>query len=335
MDRPFQKWLMEQAAARLKPNQVLFHEIQAALGYGSESNLYKKIRSETELRLEEAALIAQHFDIPLDQYAHRDKPSRAVFEYPPLGQAFRSPSDFLGLLSREMAHILGTPSPSVWYATNEIPIFHYMPHRHLLAFKLFVWARTSWLLPAYTQAKFSAEDMYAQHPAIDQYRESISAFYAQVPTKEYWPPHILDHTLSQMRHCAHAGFFIQPDVWKVLLAELRTMLNNSLEAAHRGQKADDGGAPGAGFELFFNEFAYTNNTILIFSAAHPVSLFVTFDNPNFGKSTSTEICQKMAHWIGRIERSAVRVSQSNEQQRHRLFDEVRAKIKALEQELAE
>lgn len=75
---------MEQAAARLKPNQILLHEIQIALGYGSQSNLYKKIRSETELRIEEAALIARHFDISLDHYAHSDKPGRALFYYPPL-----------------------------------------------------------------------------------------------------------------------------------------------------------------------------------------------------------------------------------------------------------
>lgn len=333
MNRPFQQWLMEQAATKLPPGQMLFYEIKQIL-QGSDSNIYKKIRLETELKMEEAALIAHRFDISLDRYVHRDKPGRAVFHYPPLQQAFRSPADLLRILSAEMAHILTTPKPLVWYATNEVPIFHYMPHRNLLAFKLYIWSRISWALPEYARAKFSAADMYAKHPAIEQHRQDIASFYAQVPTREYWPLHILDHTLNQIRHCAKAGFFAQPDTPKVLLAELRAMLSASLEAAHNSRKMTEMEEPGAGFDLFFNEIGYTNNVILIFSEANPVTLFTTLDNPNFIKSMDTEICQKMEQWIGRIERSAVQVSGGGEQQRHGLFEYVQAQIGALEQELA-
>lgn len=332
MAKPFQKWLMEQAAAKMPPGQMLAFALKQLLGL-SDSAAYKKIRSESELGSEEIAAIAQHFDISLDRYVHSDKPGRASFYYPPLGQAFRSPADLLRILSAEMAHILSTPQPSVWYATNEVPIFHYMPHPCLLAFKLYIWSRISWALPDYARAKFSATKMYEQCPAIEQHRQEIAAFYAQVPTREYWPLHILDHTLNQIRHCAQARFFAEADTPRTLLAELRAMLYTSLEAAHSGHKLMTPDEPGGGFDLFFNEIGYTNNVILIFSEGRPVTLFTTLDNPNFIKSADTEICQKMEQWIGRIERSAVRISGGGEQQRHWLFEHVEAKIKGLEQEL--
>ena len=72
---------------------------------GSDSNVYKKIRLETELKIEEAALIAHHFDISLNRYVQRDKPGQAVFHYPPLDQAFPPPA---GLQTPHLvAHQLG------------------------------------------------------------------------------------------------------------------------------------------------------------------------------------------------------------------------------------
>lgn len=58
------------------------------------------------------------------------------------------------------------------------------PSRHLLAFKLHIWSRISWALPEYALAKFSAAEMYDKHPAIEQHRQEIAAFYAQVPTRD-------------------------------------------------------------------------------------------------------------------------------------------------------
>lgn len=177
--------------------------------------------------------------------------------------------------------------------------------------------------------------MYAHYPAIEQYRQDIAAFYAQVPTREYWPPQVLDHTLSQIRHCARAQFFADADTPRTLLAELRAMLHDNMEAAYRGHKSiQEGGDTGAEFDLFFNDFAYTNNVILIFSDARPVSVFTTFDNPNFIKSTGQEIFEKAARWIERIEQSSVRISHAGEQQRHRMFKQMQVKIEAMEQELA-
>ena len=333
MERSFQKWFMDQVAAKLPPSQALHYAIKQVLGL-SDSAVYKKIRQQSELKGDEIMAVARHFDISLDRYVHQDHPSRGLFEYPPIEKPFQSPSDFLGMLGAEMTGILSTPAPSVWYATNEIPIFHYMAYRSLLAFKLYVWSRTSWMLPQYLQSKFSVEEMYARHPDIEACRHHIAAFYARVPSKEYWPPNILDHTLSQIRHCVHANFFDQPDLWSVLLQEMRDMLHNSLDLALRGTKSGPEEPHEVAFELFSNEFAYTNNTILVFSASRPVSLYVTFDNPNFAKTTSTDICQKMRLWMNRIENTSVRISKEGERQRHRLFQQVEAKIEALERELA-
>ncbi len=234
---------------------------------------------------------------------------------------------------------IGFSAPAVWYATNEVPVFHYMPHRNLLAFKLYIWSRINWHLPEYARAKFSPEEMYAAHPEIEQHRQEICAFYAQVPTREYWPLHILDHTLNQIRHCAQARFFAQPEMPGLLLAELRTMLHTNLEAAYRGNKSTgmEAGAagPGASFELFFNEIAYTNNIILVFTDAQPVALYTTLDNPNFIRSLDAEMCRKMAQWLGNIEQSSVQISHRGERQRHGLFEDVQAKIEALERELGQ
>ncbi|HMX41943.1 MAG TPA: hypothetical protein PKD78_16515 [Saprospiraceae bacterium] len=209
MDRPFQYWLMQEAKARAGHSQVL-SQILKSLLEGSDSNVYKKMRGDIELRIEEALLIARHFGISLDAYAHQHAPQNALFVYPALGRNPQSPEDFLHYLSMETARISALPTPCVWYATSEVPLFHYMPHAYLTAFKLFFWSRINWALPAYAQGKFSPEGMYAAHSRLDHLRQQLASFYFQVPTREYWPPNMLDYTLGQISHYAAASFFEKP-----------------------------------------------------------------------------------------------------------------------------
>lgn len=329
MPREFQKWLFEQIARKNPEEKSLVRELADVLTV-SQGSIYKKMRGEVILKAEEAMRIARHFGVSIDAYLEQDKSGRAVFDYYFLQHRVRSPPEFLRNLCYELTGIIALPQPAIWYATNEIPVFHYMPYRRLLAFKLYMWSRMSWRLPELVEATFEPESFYHTYPDTEGYRQELQNFYTQIPSKEYWPLHILDHTLNQIHYCAASGLFPQADTAELLYQELLLLLEERFSMAVKGLKTKSPVAKSpeqpVRFELFFNEIAFTNNLILIFSNEQPTALYATLDNPNFIRTTDQNVCGNIKHWMEQIEQSAILVSRAGEQHRRNMFEQIKSRV---------
>ncbi len=336
MPRQFQIWFFAQIVKKNSDEKSLVRVLADILTV-SQGSIYKKMRGEVILKMEEAALIARHFEISIDQYVYQDKPGRATFDYYPLLHHIHSPVDFLKNLCNELVGITALPKPTIWYATNEIPVFHYMPYRNLLAFKLYMWSRMSWRLPELVNTTFEPELFYKKYPQTAQYGQDLYGFYAVIPTKEYWPLHILDHTLNQIRYCTSSGLFKHADTAEVLYQELSLLLDQRLKMAEMGVKTITTEAikkqEPVLFELFFNEIAFTNNLILIVSNGQPTALYTTLDNPNFMRTTNQSVCQSMKYWMEQIEQSAILISRTGDMHRRNMFEQIKTRIDLFAQKL--
>lgn len=333
MVHPLQSWLFQQIERNLPQNQLLVHAVQPVLAGQSASTIYKKIRCETALSMEEIVQLAQYFDIRLDDYVHQDK-NEAVVMHSAAPQGTPSPLYFLEKLQERAQMLQAVPNLCLWYATNELPIFHYLASPNLLTFKLYMWSRINWKLPEYTEHKFSPEAMTQHFPDLLSVAQKVWEFYAHLPSREYWPSHILDNTLNQIKHCYHSGLFEDRNTARLLCHDLRSIMDDKYRAAQAGRKnGADSTRPSPQFELFFNQIAYTNNMILLFSGDTPIGLYTTLDNPNYLECKDRNLLQYVAHWLERIETSSVKISQHGEQPRYRLFDHTTLQIDALEKEV--
>jgi hypothetical protein len=246
----------------------------------------------------------------------------------------RSPEDYLDNLLARMRRIATLPQPFIWYATYEIPVFYYIFYPELIAFKLYVWGRVNWQVPELAQRSFDVDDFYQLYPRLETLRHELATLMAQVPSREFWPVHILDNTLSQVRIKSLSGRFANPGVAALVCDRLHEMLRHFERMAVAGYKMVPGSdAPGGVFELYLNELIYTNNTILIRSNERSVAVYAAFDTPNFVQTTDPAVLQHIDNWMLQLRTRTMRVSVENEHQRAYLFRQLHKRLQEMRAEI--
>jgi hypothetical protein len=323
MYKNFHQYLLAGVNRANADNQVIAQNL-ADLLQQSKSNIYKKLRGEVPFTGEEILLIAAHYQISLDQFLQQNvsTTNKLQFEYSTSVDHAHTPISFLQKIRLDLERVSSIPGIQLCYATNEIPIFHYMSCRNLLAFKLFIWARTNWGLADVLGNSFNTDEFYAQWPGLEEHRLAILDLYKKIPTKEYWPKFVTSHIYNQIRYYVDGRFFIHPEMPELLKSELKDMLDELSNLAALGVK--DYGPNAASFSLYLNEIAFANNLIIIYQHQQPIAVYITLDNPNYLSSNNPAFCLKMHQWLQRIEEYSFLAK--NEQHRIKLFRELKTRI---------
>jgi hypothetical protein len=283
-----------------------------------ESAVYKKLKVINPLTLEEAALLARHFHISLDNFLLPQAAVVPMAFYPLAGQV-AGPLDFLRRLSAQVEQAANLPGARLYYATTEIPIFHYLHFPELTAFKLFTWGRTTWELDEHG-ADIRPEEL-TKDAEMNRLREQILAGYNRLNCIEFWPLHMLDNTLNQIQYFREEGVFSDQGFHVRLFEQISQLLAHQQEMAKHGQKHLLKQSPGkdAGeFWLYHNEIAHTNNTFLLRSQVLSAAYF-TFDNPNFVQTFDPAFVAYTQHWFDRLQKRSTSLTRGAERQRLRFF----------------
>ncbi len=321
-----QDYLIEQLKQRLGDQLLLAEELTRML-HMSKGNVYRKLRGEIQFTLDETVEIARYFGISLDQCLHNglNGSGRVVFDYSLVPVQEYTPLLFLKKIMQDLEGVMALPQPTMRYATNEIPIFHSLICRNLLAFKLYVWSRTNWKLPELLSANFCPARMYEQYPEMEMLRARAYELYQRFPSVEYWPRSVLLNILNQIQYYERANLFDDPKMPKTLYQELLVMLESREALAAAGHKGKvQGQENGATFEIYLNEIAFTNNIVLIYKEAQPFAAYATMDNPNFISTSSQTFCQRMHEWVQQIENCSF--STATEQHRLSLFGGMKKQV---------
>jgi hypothetical protein len=326
MKTEFHRYLFEHIKRNAKPETVLAQELVALLQQ-SKANIYKKLNGNVPFSGEEIVRLARHFGISLDQYIHNGHSGfdKVSFDYSLPQHQPRTPLQFLEKIRYDMERIAQLPQPMIRYASNEVPIFHSIMSRNVLAFKLYVWSRTNWKLPELLNSPFNPDEIYERWPALEEHRLATYGFYQQIPSIEYWPRIILNNFLNQIRYYANANLFQDSNMPAILHAELLDMLQNLEQLAAVGNKGLlPNGEKAAKLNLFLNEISFSTHIIMIYNTDKPVALYTTVDHPNFLRTSDEVFCGRMHQWATQIEGCSFPMS--NEQHRISLFQELNATV---------
>lgn len=328
MTGQFQSWLFTEITKKLPARVTLAKEIGGLLALSS-GTVYKKMRGEVPLSLEEALTLLRHYGISADRFITEDK--SVSLQYSALGQELITPVDYLGGLESQLTALRRLPNPNIWYATYELPIFYYLYFPNLIAFKLYLWGRVNWQTPELRDVPFHPEHFAAAYPTLDATRLRLQALYAGIPSREFWPVHTLENTLSQIRLCA-VSHLVERQVALDLCEHLHQLTDRIGRFASAGQKTSEDGSESAGFDLYLNQMIYTNNTILVRSDAYK-SAFTTLDNPNYLHSADPLLIHTIETWMERIRQNTTKISLEGELQRNYMLHQMKLRIEAIQSEL--
>ncbi len=295
------------------------HDLASILHLGLGA-VYKRLKGETLLNIQEIALLAEQYELGLDGI-FQPQQGRVTFEFPAMRQPVVQLEQYLSGLNDLVQWACQLPGAQLHYSTEEIPIFHYLHFPELCAFKLYMWNRTTWELPEWEDQPFRPE-VFAGNRRLEHLRQAIIEGYNRLPSTEIWPTSILKNTLNAIDYCADSGAFTQPDLGPLLRQQIRQLVQHQKEMTKAGLKfspvvpASPEAAP---FTLYHNEIAHTNITVLLEWAGGRMA-FTTFDNPNFMYTTDPEFTAYAAGWFTKLRKRALLISKEGEKHRDRFFN---------------
>lgn len=314
---------------RLLPdNMELAKSIGPLLNLGN-SNLYKRLRGEVAFSADELTTLARHFSISLDQFL-LNRSGNARLYFPAMHTPVSSALTYLKQIRQHLILANHLPDARLFYATTEIPMFHYFKYPELTAFKLYIWQRTTWQDHGAKHAKCS----FIQYPDAGEIRDlcaELLDLYAALESCEFWPVHLLENTCNQIEFLIYEGGFASDSPPAVLYRQLLNLVDWQQAMAESGRKPDSRGREQAPFTLYHNEIAHTNNTFLLKTPDYR-QVFFTFDNPNYGTSVDPAFCDYTENWFAKLQRSSIRISQEGEKQRLRFFSALRRRMEQRLQE---
>ena len=329
----FQKRIFDQLFRHLNdpdPLQLLAEDLGL-----SRNTLYKRYAGYTPFPLEELIKLSEKYDLSLDTLL---KPTNNKYEfYFPFSRKSRpDPTAFLSNIARDLDFLLKAGHPSVWYVSDEIPFFQYMHFDLLFAFKLCIWGRLIWTQEGLMDPITPVELMQAlrENKYLNEMRLQILDMYLSIPTVEIWSTPVIDNTVEQIKYLVYTGQLQDKSLLVEILKDMDRLTDHMQNQADKGEKfaVKDETPTRSSLELYHNEMTHTNNTILTRCDAGK-TIYLTYDNPNYMKCESQELCEYTEEWMENLKRQSLLISKTAEKHRVHYFQAIRDKLQQLRKEL--
>ena len=321
----FQQQVLERVVMLEESRTIAIQKLAKILNKGLES-IRRRFTGDTVLSANELEEIAKAYRLPIDELIH-GKSDQFLFNFNFHAAKVKKFEDYLISVAKDLQEFSGSSNPHIYYAAEEIPFFIHLFFPKLLSFKFFIYGMTSWNFPNYQDQKFHFGLM---SPQFVEMAQQMSYKYATVPTTELWTLSIIDKSLNQLEFLVDIDRFENPDDAIVICQTLLDLTQHMEAMAEVGQKFPPGQSDfsqAGSFDLFFNELAYTGNTILT-SNNQGKSLFTTLRHPNYLKSSDSSICDHIEEWLKNLIQNSTSISNGGVRKRRWYFNRLYKKIES-------
>jgi hypothetical protein len=303
-------------------------EVICQLINSTKDPVYRRIRGETALTPEELKILAQHFHISLDELIY-GKSSQVVCSFDPITHPIRSFEDYLTRLEEELKMLVSLPDAVMYYTCADVPIFTYTFFPELVAFKLYVWGRTTWNFEYLRDRQYEFSMM---PPHIERASESVMKHYLQISGIEIWSQNIVDNTLNQIENTAYSRNFKNPEDALMLCDKMVLWVKHHKKQAISGKKMllsqNEPSANAKDFRLLNNEILHANNTVFVKSSVVR-GVYSAFCSPNFLKTMDEKACTHIEKWFDSMIEQSNPITGGSRDKRDWYFNGMVARIEAV------
>ena len=299
----------------------------------SKSAVYKRIKGDTMLSMEDLILLMKKFEFSFDEFIHQNN-SGLGFRFPHQSREIKTFLDFVEPIKEFVLTSKLLPDLKFQYATNELHFFFYFHDKDLTYFKFYTFAKSVWNLQSYKGKEFALDD-FSEWALIEKDIELIMKVYYQMPNVEIWNGNVLNNTLNQIKYILQSGLFREPEEALLLCDKLDKLIDHVNNMAEEGKKYLIGQNPetaNAKFEMYHNEITHTSNLLLVES---PVSkqIFFAFDNPNYILTDEKQLVKYTIDWFDRIKKNALPISESANRNRRAYFAMIKKQIELTREQI--
>lgn len=288
----------------------------------SNDSIYRRLRGETDLTADEAALICQHYKISFDNLININNNS-VSFSF----KTIHSEEDFLEFfkrMSKDLKAISKSENPLITYAAFDIPLFHHFNYDLLAKFKLYSWMNSVLYLPAYVNKTFEPDIINKE--MIDVCK-NIWEEYKHIPSNEIWTENTINSTLKQLEFNWEAGKISD----KEILIELISEFNSELKAIenmaslssklNKEQKTEN-------YQLYFSETEIGNNCIQV-NIGKENAVYLSHNTFNTLTTFNQVFNNETKIWLDNLIRKSEMISGISQKRRYQFFKKAHEKAEIL------
>lgn len=310
------------------PPHISMVDVIADLLNISYDSVYRRVRGEKSISLDELKLLCEHFHISLDQ-AIQLKTDSVVFKDPEANIVVENFFQYLQGLNKELSHITQFKNRQLLYLAKDVPIFHFFLSEELTAFKSFFWSKSILNDPEFSNKNFSLKNFdSSSYAAIGR---QILDVYNSIESVELWNYESINSTILQIEYYRDAGIFeTTADLNEVVIA-CDKMLEHLQRQVEKGRKFNLGATDSiykAPVKFYINEIILGNNSIMVEFDGNKMA-YINHIVLKYINTTDKKFTEKLFNNFQNLVSRSTLISETGERDRNKFFKQLREKVMAL------
>lgn len=294
----------------------------------SPDSVYRRLRGEKPVTLDELKKICDHYRLSMDQLLQL-KTESVLFQAPGLNTTSNEFIDYLKSSLGILKYFNSFKKMEFYYLCKDMTLWSFYLFPEMAAFKTFFWSKTLNNHPAFRDKAFS----FADYPFTDCYLlgQSLLEEYNKMTGVELWNLESINSTINQISYYKEAGLFkTEEDFDLVVNSFIKTLDHIQLEA-EKGHKFLPGATEVAykqPFRFYINELVLGNNTILVDVEDRKVAI-ITYSIFNPLITSDPRFTERSFNNFHTLLSRSTLISGTGEKDRNRFFNALRNKVNAL------
>ncbi len=309
------------------PAHVSLADTLADLFHISYDSVYRRIRGEKPITLNELKLLCEKFNLSLDQVLEL-KSDKILFTDPEANGVINDFKQYMAGLVQVFNNFSQFKQKEMLYLSKDVPVFHFFYYKELTAFKAFFWDKSILNNPDFEGKKFSLKNYDATE--IFALGQKVLQVYNEMPSSELWNYESINSTILQIEYYRDAGIFETKEDLALVVDSCDAMLQHLQKQAEKGIKFLPGiGESGykAPLKLYINEIILGNNSIMVELDGHRIS-FINYIVLKYISTADKKFTEKTFNNFNNLISRSVMISGTGEKERVRFFNSLRERVHA-------
>ena len=213
MNSGIQAKLFELIKQSINPEESVVSIVSDVLSLSTDA-VYRRIRQETLMTIEEVRKLCIHFDLSFDALMEL-KSGKAGFSYMQLKENEFTIEKYLEGILNGLSRLRSIQETKIYLSINNVHFFQALNFPQIIRFRLFFWAKTHLLLPAYRHQLFKHEKISADAFSLGK---EILESYNRFPSAEIVDKDLMRGYLRQVQYYLECNLFEDPS-YAVFLAD--------------------------------------------------------------------------------------------------------------------
>jgi hypothetical protein len=315
--------LFQSIKAGLPAHLSAVDEIAAVLQVSTDS-VYRRMRGEKQLSIEELFRLCTHFQISVDRFLNL-KTEGFLFSGKFVQPSSIKFDEYLLGVEQQMKYMASFKEKRMYFLPKDILIFHHFQLREIAAFKHFFWMKTLFQSPLFLKKKF---DFGSYSDELFAISKRILGYYNQLDATEIWSIENINSTVRQIEFYRDTNMFTSDeDVYQIYEA-FEKLINHIEEQAALGYQFDIDDPqkkPQASFAMYYNEVILGDSSFLVELDGKKI-VYITHSIANFMATRDVQFCDNMHEHVHNLMRKSTLISAVSERERSRFFKFLRSRI---------